>query len=159
MTFRLINAGATFQKMIDTIFKTQIGRNIQVYVDDIIISKAAHIHVTDLQETFKNIRLHSMRLNPAKCSFGLTSGKFLGFLVSQRGIKADPSQIKEIIEIPDPSNVKKIQKLTGCIAALRRFIPQVSKKCLPFFQVIKKSAKAKKIVWDEECKLIFSALK
>lgn len=92
MPFGLINAGATFQQMMDTIFGSQIGRNVQVYIDDMITkSKSTKDHVSDLRETFTNVRRHHMRLNPAKCSFGLTSGKFLGFLISQRGIEIDPS--------------------------------------------------------------------
>lgn len=116
-------------------------------------------HVSDLRETFTNIRRHHMRLNPAKCSFGLTSGKFLGFLISQRGIEIDPNQIKSINNLKDPTSIKEVQKLTGCIAALRRFIPHASKRCLPVFRIIKDSSKSRKFLWSEECKKSFIALK
>ncbi|KAL8145759.1 hypothetical protein AgCh_003781 [Apium graveolens] len=100
-----------------------------------------------------------MRLNPLKCSFGLTSGKFLGFLVSQRGIEAVLSQIKAISEMKDSSTIKEVQRLTGSIAALRRFIPQASKKCSPFFKVIKEASRNKKLIWDDQCKESFEAIK
>lgn len=99
-----------------------------------------------------------MRLSPAKCSFGLTSRKFLGFLISQRGIEIDPNHIKAINDMKDPTSVKDVQKLTGCIAALRRFIPQASKKCLPFFQTIKEASKARTFSWNNECKQSLIAL-
>ncbi|XP_074377708.1 uncharacterized protein LOC141719230 [Apium graveolens] len=160
MPFGLINAGATFQRMMDEIFKKQLGRNLEVYVDDMITkSKSSNNHCSDLRETFENVRRNNMRLNSLKCSFGLTSGKFLGFLVSQRGIEADPSQIKAIFEMKDPSTIKEVQRLTGCIAALRRFIPQASKKCSPFFKVIKEASRNKKLIWEDQCKESFEAIK
>nr|XP_017245509.1 PREDICTED: uncharacterized protein LOC108217176 [Daucus carota subsp. sativus] len=127
--FGLLNAGATFQRTMDTIFASQVGRNMQIYVDDMIVkSLKANEHSKDLRETFTRIREHSMRLNPTKCSFGLAGGKFLGFLLTQRGIEADPAQISAIKEMPAPKTIKELQTLTGCVAALRRFIPQSSKR-------------------------------
>lgn len=152
MLFGLINTGATFQQMMDSVFGSRIGRNIQAYVESMIAkSKLAKNHVHDHRENFENVRIHKMRLNLSKCSFGLTSGKLLGFLISQRGIEAETSQIKAIIKVRDPTMVKEVQKLIGCIAALRRFTPQASKKCLPFFQIIKEAFKSPKIIWNEEC--------
>lgn len=125
LPFGLLNAGATFQQAMDTIFAPQIGRNIQIYVDDMIVkSVEAEAHIIDLIEMFDNIRKHSMRLNPSKCSFGLAGGKFLGYLLTHRGIDADPSQIKSIQEMSSSKSLKDLQSLTGCIAALRLFIPQ-----------------------------------
>lgn len=100
-----------------------------------------------------------MRLNPAKCSFGLTAGKFLGFLVSQRRIEADSSQIKAVLDMQDPKSLKEVQKLAGYIAALRRFIPRESKRCLPFFQIIKNASRTTPFHWNNECKQSFEALK
>lgn len=101
---------------------------MQIYVENMITkSKKAQSHATNLRETFENIKHHSMRLNPARCSFELTTGKFLGFLITQRDIEANPSEIKAIMEMNDPENMKEVQILTGCIATLRRFIPQSSK--------------------------------
>ena len=114
---------------------------------------------SDLRESFQNIRKYNMRLNPDKCSFGVASGKFLGYMLTQRGIEADPSQIKAIQEIKPPSTLKEVQTLTGCIAALRRFIPQASKRCIPFFQAIKSISQSKKLQWTEECQASLEELR
>lgn len=112
--FGLINAEATIQQMMDMIFGTQISQNIQVYIGDMIsLSNVASNHIIDIQEIFDNVKKHKMRLNPAKCSFGITSRNFLGFLISQRGIQAGPSQIRAITEMPVPKNIKQVQKLKG----------------------------------------------
>ena len=158
--FGLLNAGATFQKMMDTIFEPQIGRNMQIYVDDMIVkSLKAEDHINDLRETFGRIRQNQVRLNPAKCSFGLGGGKFLGFLLTQRGIEADPSQIKAIQEMPTPKTMKDLQVLTGCIAALRRFIPQSARRCLPMYEAIKATTKANRFEWTEDCARSLNELK
>lgn len=97
LPFGLLNAGATFQQEMDTIFTPQIGRNVHIYVDDMIVkSVKASDHIADLIETLENIRKHNMRLNPAKCSFRLNGGKFLGYLLTHRGLKTDPTPIKAI---------------------------------------------------------------
>lgn len=146
--------------MMDTIFGSQIGKDLQIYVDDMIaMLKKTVDHVKDLRETFENARKHNMRLNPAKCSFGLTSEKFLRFLVFQRWIEADPTQIKVFLDMRDPTSINEVQKLTGYIAALRRFIPQASKRCLPFFQVIKNALRTTPFCWNDECRQSFEALK
>ena len=100
MPFGLRNAGATYQRMMNKIFETQLGRNMESYVDD-MISKSQKVedHVKDLKECFDNLRKHQMKLNLEKCAFGLEAGKFLGFMVSQRGIEANPEKIKAIKEM------------------------------------------------------------
>ena len=80
-----------------------------------------------------------MKLNPAKCAFGVLAGKFLGFIVNNRGIEAIPDKIKDVFDMPPPSNIKEVQSLTGRIAALSRFVSKASDKCQPFFQVLKKA--------------------
>ncbi|XP_074327351.1 uncharacterized protein LOC141665268 [Apium graveolens] len=122
-------------------------------------SKISSDHVSDLRKIFENARANNMRLNPAKCSFGLTAGKFLGFLVTQKGIEADPAQKKAILEMENPRSVKDLQKLTGCIATLRRFIPQSSKRCLPFFSAMKKASKSPYFEWNDDCEKNFAELK
>lgn len=113
MPFGLMNAGAAFQRTMNDIFASQIGRNIEVYVDNIIIkSKNKVNHEADLRKSFETIRRYKMKLNPAKCYFGLTTGKFLGYLLTQRGIEADPTQIKVIEEIKSPTILKELQSLT-----------------------------------------------
>ncbi|GKV33929.1 hypothetical protein SLEP1_g42365 [Rubroshorea leprosula] len=121
MPFGLKNVRATYQKMVTIVFRAQIGRNLEVYVDDIVVkSRRAEDHLTDLGETFNNLRRHSMKLNPAKCVFGVESGKFLGFLVSRRGIEVNPKKIKAIEEMKPPKSIKDVQCLTGRVAALHR---------------------------------------
>ena len=89
----------------------------------------------NLQETFDTLRQYNMKLNPSKCAFGVSSGKFLGFLVSQRGIEANPDKIQVILSMEPPKNVKEVQSLTGQVEALNRFVFKVTDKCLPFFRV------------------------
>ena len=95
-----------------------------------------------------------MKLNPAKCAFGVSAEKFLGFIVNYLGIEANPNKIKVVLDMPPPSNIKKVQRLTGRIAALSRFVSKASDKCHPFFQVLKKAFQ-----WDTRCEEAFSALK
>ncbi|GKV35987.1 hypothetical protein SLEP1_g44174 [Rubroshorea leprosula] len=141
MPFGLKNAGATYQKMVTIVFRAQISRNLEVYVDDIVVkSLKAEDHLTDLEETFKNLRKNRMRLNPAKCIFGVESGKFLGFMVSRRGIEVNPEKIKAVAEMEPPKSVKDIQRLIGRVAALHRFISKSADKCLPFFKIMRSAA-------------------
>ena len=104
-------------------FSQQIGRNMEVYVDDMLVkSKEKLIHLDDLKETFATLKKYQMRLNPSKCVFGVVSGKFLGFMVSQRGIEVNPEKVQAIINMASPRTVKEVQKLTGRIVALNRFV-------------------------------------
>uniref|UniRef100_A0A2N9HJS8 RNA-directed DNA polymerase n=1 Tax=Fagus sylvatica TaxID=28930 RepID=A0A2N9HJS8_FAGSY len=119
MPFGLKNTGATYQKLVNKMFHDQIGRNVEVYVDDMLVkSKKDENHLADLKETFQALRRYNMKLNPAKCVFGVSSGKFLGFMVLQHGIEANPDKIKAILEMSPPKTVKEVQSLTGKAAAL-----------------------------------------
>ncbi|GKV13488.1 hypothetical protein SLEP1_g24490 [Rubroshorea leprosula] len=119
MPFGLKNVGATYQKMVTIVFYAQIGKNLEVYVDDIMVkSLKVEDHLANLDETFNNLRKNRMRLNPAKCIFGLESGKFIGFMVSRRGIEVNPEKIRAIAEMEPPKSVKDIQRLIGRVAAL-----------------------------------------
>nr|ABG66296.1 retrotransposon protein, putative, Ty3-gypsy subclass [Oryza sativa Japonica Group] len=121
MPFGLKNAGATYQRMIQRCFSIQIGRNVEAYVDDIVVkTKQKDDLIADLEETFTSIRAFKMKLNPEKCIFGVPSGKLLGFMVSQRGIQPNPKKINAILNMKPPSSQKDVQKLTGCMAALSR---------------------------------------
>ena len=138
MPFGLKNAGATYQRLVNQMFEKQIGRNVEVYVDDMLVkSKEEEDHLDDLRETFNTLRQYSMKLNPSKCAFGVSSGKFLEFMVSQRGIEANPEKVKTILEMSSPRMVKEVQSLTGRIAALNRFVSKAIDKCLPFFKTLK----------------------
>ena len=139
MPFDLKNAGATYQRLMNKMFAQQIGRNFQVYVDDMLVKiQREEDHLEDLKETFNTLRLYNMKLNPGKCAFGVTAGKFLGFMVPQRGIEANPNEIRAIMEMMPPRNVKEVQSLNRKIAALNRFVSRATNKCLPFFRTLKK---------------------
>ena len=138
MPFGLKNVGATYQRLVNKMFSKQIGRNMEVYVDDMLVkSKEELTHLDDLRETFATLKQYQMKLNPSKCVFGVASGKFLGFMVSQRGIEANPEKVQAIINMASPKTVKEVQKLTGRIAAINRFISRATDKCLPFFKTLK----------------------
>ncbi|GKV21394.1 hypothetical protein SLEP1_g31378 [Rubroshorea leprosula] len=118
-----------------------IVMNLEVYVDDIIVkSLKVEDHLIDLAEMFDNLRKHSMRLNPTKCVFGVELGKFLGFMVSKRGIEINPKKIKAIEEMKPPKSIKDVQHLIGRVATLHRFISKSADKCLPFFKVLSEHA-------------------
>ena len=136
-------------------FTHQIGRNVQVYVDDMLVkSLRKNDHLNDLQETFDTLRSYNMKRNPSKCVFGVTVGKFLGFMVSQRGIEVNPEKVRAIMELGPPKTVKEVQSLNGKIAALNRFVSKAMDKCLPFFRTLRKSFK-----WTDECQKAFEDLK
>ncbi|KAI5332695.1 hypothetical protein L3X38_022824 [Prunus dulcis] len=145
------------QRLVNKIFKKQIGRTMEVYVDDMLVKAPKRgDHLKNLTEAFSLLRQYRMKLNPSKCTFGVSSGRFLGYLVTQRGIEAHPRQIKAILEMKSPSTVKEIRSLTGRAAALNRFLSKSTDKCRPFFKALKKGQKDK---WDEECEVAFQSLK
>jgi hypothetical protein len=130
----LTNAGCTFSRMIAIVLHPQLWRNILAYVNDIVLKIIQRKdHISDLAETFANLRAASLKLNPEKCVFSIHKGKVLGCLVSTKGIEANPDKIKALIEMQDPVSVKDVQKLTGRVAALNRFIPRAAERSLPFF--------------------------
>ncbi|GKV18385.1 hypothetical protein SLEP1_g28780 [Rubroshorea leprosula] len=139
MPFGLKNAGDTYQKLVTIVFRAQISKNLEV----------------------KN----RMRLNLAICIFGVESGKFLGFMVSRRGIEVNPEKIRAIADMEPPKLVKDIQRLTRRVAALHRFILKSADKCLPFFKIMRlaaqkdESGKQKKFEWSQECQTAFNELK
>ena len=155
MSFELKNAGATYRRLVNQMFSKQIGRNVEVYVDDILVkSREEEGHLDDLKGTFDKLRQYSIKLNPTKCAFGVSLGKFLGFMISQRGIEANSEKVKAILEMSSPKMVKELQSLTGRIAALNRFVSRVTNKCLPFFKTLKHV-----FVWTDECEAAFQELK
>ena len=124
-------------------------------MDNMLVkSKKDEDHLADLKETFQALRRYNMKLNPTKCVFRVSSGKFLGFMVSQRGIEANPDKIKAILEMSPPKTVKEIQSLTGKATTLNRFVSRSTDKCLPFFKTLRKAFQ-----WTEECQQAFDELK
>ena len=155
MTFGLKNVGATYQRLVNKMFSKQIGKNMEVYVDDMLVkSKKKLAHLDDLKETFATLKQYQMKLNPSKCVFGVASGKFLGFMVSQRVIEANPERVQAIINMASPRTVKEVQNLIGRIIALNRFVSRVTDRCLPFFKTLKRA-----FAWTDECEAAFQELK
>ena len=110
MPFRLKNAGSTYKRMMTRMFKSQLGKNIKVYIDDMVVkSKLEAKHLGDLRNIFEILRKHKLPLNTAKCSFSVGSGKFLGYMVTHYGIEVDPNQIRQsttcsLLRIPNRFN-------------------------------------------------------
>ena len=157
MPFELKNAGATYQQMMTRMFQDKIRRTMKMYIDDMVVkSKQESQHIKDLQGTFEVLRQHKLRLNAEKCVFGVRAGKFLGYLITNRGIEINPDQIDVVRCLNPPSNPKEVQKLTGMLAALNRFISKFADRCRPFYQLLKKW---KRFQWDEECDTAFRDLK
>ena len=157
MPFGLKNAGVTYQRLVTKMFRPPLGSTMQVYIDDMLVkSKQRQDHATYLQQVFDLLREYGMKLNPLKCAFGVSVGKFLGFMVTQRGIEANPLQLKAIMQSSAPSSKKEIQQLTGRLATLGRFISRFTDRLKPFFTTLKGASRAE---WDEECDLAFIAIK
>ena len=154
MSFGLKNAGATHQRLMNKMFAHQIGRNMQVCVDDMLVKGVREEdHLSDLRETFDTFRMYNTKLNPSKCAFRVTAGKFLGFMVSQRGIKVNLEKVRVIMELAPPKTVKDVQSLNGKIATLNKFVSRATDKCLPFFRTLKRSFE-----WTDECQQTFENL-
>ncbi|XP_013607692.1 PREDICTED: uncharacterized protein LOC106314357 [Brassica oleracea var. oleracea] len=132
MPFGLKNAEATYQRLVNKMFADKLGITMEVYIDDMLV-KSLHAadHLCHLQDCFKTLNKYGMKLNPAKCTFGVSSGEFLGYIVTQRGIEANPKQISAVLNLPSHKNSRKVQRLTG----------------------------NKRFIWDEKCEEAFTQLK
>jgi hypothetical protein len=141
----------------DRVFAQQIGNNLEVYIDDMVVMTPEEgDHSKDLAEILSSVRKYNMRLNPAKCSFGVQAGMFLGFMLTKRGIEANPEKCQAIIKMRSPASVKEVQQLTGRIAALSRFLSCAGEKSCHFFAALKKG---ERFTWTEQCEEAFSKLK
>jgi RNase H-like domain found in reverse transcriptase/Reverse transcriptase (RNA-dependent DNA polymerase) len=155
--FGLRNTGATYQRMMNTVFAAQIGCNVEAYVDDMLVkSMTEKGHIENLGETFKTMRRVGMKLNPKKSFFGLAGGKFLDFVVTKKGIEIHPSKSKGILDMATPKNLKELQSLTGRLAVLNRFIIKYREVCLPFFKAMNRS---NKFEWTDDCQAAFDRIK
>jgi hypothetical protein len=148
MSFGLKNIDATYQRAIQACFKRQLNKYVEAYVDDMVVkNKNSDTLITDLEETFASLREYRWKLNSNKCVFGVPSGKLLGFIISHRGIEANPEKISAITKMKAPTCIKDVQKLTGCMVALKRFISKLGERGLPFFKLLKHQ---EKFVWTPE---------
>jgi len=157
MPFDLKNAGATYQQLMDIVFSHLMGQCVEVYVDDMVAkSPSHHQHAQDISAVFSAIRQYNLYLNPDKCVFGIDRGKFLGFMLAQRGIEANPEKCEAIIEMRSPTNIKEVQRLIGRLTAISRFLPKLAEQTQPIIQLLKKSAR---FTWIDNCEQIFQKLK
>ena len=139
MPFGLKNAGSTYQRMMTRMFESQLGKNIEIYIDDMVVkSKMVSEHLGNLRAIFEILRKCKLGLNASKCSFSVGLAKFLGYMVTHRGIEVNPDPIKAINNLQSPRNPKEMQKLTGMAATLNRFISRSADRCRPFFLLINK---------------------
>ncbi|GJU12156.1 reverse transcriptase domain-containing protein [Tanacetum coccineum] len=159
MPFGLKNVGATYQRLVDKVFKDQIRRNLEAYVDDMVIkSRDEKGLLTDIEETFKTLRKINMKLNPKKCSFGMEEGKFLGYIVTSEGIRANPGKTKAIMDMQSPKSLKQMQTFSGKLAALNRFLSKGAERSLPFFDTLKGCTKDN-FKWTKEAEQAFLEMK
>ncbi|GJZ45609.1 reverse transcriptase domain-containing protein [Tanacetum coccineum] len=129
MPFGLRNAGASYQRLVDKTFHGKIGRNLEVYMDDLVIkSRTEDEVVRDIEETFKTLRKINMKLNPKKCTFGVEEGMFLGYQVNTKGIKICPEKVDAVLSLQSPKCLKDVQKLNEKLASLNRFLAKSAEK-------------------------------
>lgn len=128
-----------------------------MYVDDMVVrSRSVEEHVKDLKVVFGQVRMFEMRLNPLKCTFGVQAGKFLGFMLTARGIETNPNKCRAMLEMRIPQNVKEVQRLVGRLTSLSWFIPQLAKRIKPIQKVMKKDAQG---CWRDQCEEVFEEVK
>jgi hypothetical protein len=157
MPFGLKNAGATYQRAMTTLFHDMMHKEIEVYVDDMIAkSQTEENHVEDLLKLFLRLRKYRLRLNPNKCTFGVRSGKLLGFIVSQKGIEVDPDKVKAIQEMPAPKTKKQVRGFLGRLNYISRFISHMTATCEPIFKLLKKDQSC---VWTDDFQRAFDSIK
>ena len=157
MPFGLKNVGATYQRAMVAFFHDMIHHEIEVYVDDMIArSQTEEEHLDHLQKLFVRLKEYKLRLNPNKCTFGVRPGKLLGFIVSNKGIKVDPTKVKAIQEMPAPRTEKEVRGFLGCLNYISRFISHLTSTYEPIFQLLKKDQVVK---WNDDCQITFDKIK
>jgi hypothetical protein len=135
----------------------QIGRNVHAYIDDVAVKiKQSGTLLDNIRQTFANLHHYRMKLNPKKCTFGVPARQLLGYIISQRGIEANPSKIKAIEAIEPPTELKGVQKFAGCLASLSQFVSRLGEKAMPLYQLMKK---ADHFVWSQRADDAFNDLK
>ncbi|WJZ96847.1 hypothetical protein VitviT2T_015494 [Vitis vinifera] len=157
MPFELKNVGATYQRAATTLFHDMMHQDVEVYVDDMIVkSRGRPDHLAALERFFERIRQFRLRLNPKKCTFGVTSGKLLGYMVSERGIEVDPDKIRAILGMPAPRTEKEVRGFLGRLQYISRFIARLTDICKPIFRLLRKSQPT---IWDDQCQRAFERIR
>ncbi|KAL6331477.1 hypothetical protein AAG906_011417 [Vitis piasezkii] len=157
MPFGLKNASATYQRAMHKIFDDMLHKNVECYVDDIVVkSRKREDHMRDLRMVFDRLRRYQLKMNPLKCAFGVTSGKFLGFIIQHRGIEVDQSKIATFRDMSEPRNLQELRSIQRRLAFIRQFISNLTGRCQPFNQLMKKDVP---FFWDEACHNAFESIK
>ncbi|GAU48966.1 hypothetical protein TSUD_188130 [Trifolium subterraneum] len=157
MPFGLTNAVATYQRGMTTLFQDMMHKEIEVYVDDMIVKSGTEEELVEyLLKMFQRLRKYRLRLNPNKCAFGIRFGKLLGFIVSQKGIEVDPDKVRAIREMPAPQIEKQVRGFLGRLNYISRFISHMTATCGPIFKLLRKN---QGIVWTEDCQKAFESIK
>jgi hypothetical protein len=157
MPFYLRNAGATYQRCMNHVFEEHIGRTVEAYVDDIVFkTRKASDLLSDLEATFKCLKAKGVKLNPEKCVFGVPRGMLLGFIVSERGIEANSEKIAAITNMGPIKDLKGVQRVMGCLAAVSRFISRLGERGLPLYRFLRKT---KRFTWTPEAEEALGNLK
>nr|KAJ0214035.1 hypothetical protein LSAT_V11C400197270 [Lactuca sativa] len=160
MPFGLKNAEATYQRLVDSIFAKQIGSNIEVYVDDMVIkSPNEEKMLQDIEETFKTLEVTKMKLNPAKCTFGVEEGQFLGYYVTRQGVQPSPTKVDEFIKTATPNSLRDAQGLNGKLTTLSRFISKSVDKAMPLFHTLKGCIEKNNSQWTNEAEKALQRIK
>jgi len=159
MPFGLKNAGATYQRAMNSMFHDFIEKFIQIYIDDIVVKSSSKIgHLDHLRKSFERMRKYGLKMNPLKCAFGVSAGDFLGFVVHKKGIEINESKIKAILDTKPPSSKRDLQSLLGKINFLRRFISNLSGKTQAFTPLLRLK-KEENFIWKEEHQEAFNSIK
>ncbi|GJV37275.1 reverse transcriptase domain-containing protein [Tanacetum coccineum] len=160
MPFGLKNAGTTYQRLVDKAFQKQIGRNLEAYVDDLVIKSCTEQEVIrDVEETFRTLRKINMKLNPKKCTFRMKEGVFLGYKVNSDGLMVCPDKVEAVLSLPSPKCLKDVQRLNEKLASLNRFLSKSAERSLPFFKTLKKCTKKSDFQWTTEAETAFQQMK
>ncbi|GJQ97692.1 retrovirus-related pol polyprotein from transposon TNT 1-94 [Tanacetum coccineum] len=167
-----VGLGAAYQRLVDSTFKEQIEVNLEAYVDDIVIkSRTEQDIIKDIKQTFSTLRRVNIKFNPKKCSFGMEEGKFLGYIVTSKGIRANPEIVtskgiranpekaKAVMDMPSPKTLKQMQSLSGKLAALNHFLSKSAERSLPFLDTLKKCTNTKDFRWTEAAEAAFLEMK
>ena len=152
MPFGLKNMGSMYQRLMDRIFEGMIGRNVEAYVDDMVVNN----HVQDLRKLFQTLDRYKLKLNPKKCVFSVKAEKFLGFMLTQREIEMNPKKCEAILSMRSPVSIKEVQQLAGRMTSLSRFIPTASERSVSFFRCLLGNDR---FTWTEESEEAFRKLK
>ena len=157
MPFGLKNAGATYQRAMTAIFHDMMHEELEDYVDDIVVkSKQKKDHVEVLRRVLQRCREYKLKMNPMKCAFGVTSGKFLGYLVNRQGMNVDPAKAKAVLDMPEPTSAKEWKSFLGKASYLRRFLPGLAALSAPLMELLKKKVEYK---WEEVHRQAFAKIK